>query len=250
MLKKSLLILALTSMVSMISAQSLQFENNGVAFANNEVYICDQTPNEFGEMTAELQIRNLTANDMDVVVEKEYVQIVEGTSNYFCWGLCNDASVMIGRPYGIAANAVSGPGEFSIHYQVDPTYSGDEENYLAGTSVVKFYAYPVDNPDDRTCLNVWFAWNATDVVENTISFGQAYPNPASNLVQFDLRSSGNTNVKAVVYNLLGQEVKSVVANSGQGSIKIDASDMQSGIYFCSFFVNDEVLKTEKFIIKK
>ena len=54
----------------------------------------------------------------------------------------------------------------------------------------------------------------------------------------------------MVYNLLGQEVKSTVVNGTQGKVVITLDDFQSGIYFCSFFMDGEMVKTEKFIVKK
>ena len=71
-----------------VSAQSLQFEMDGRVFANNEVYVCEATPTSWGEIELKMQLRNLTDKQLNVVVEKEYVKIVDGTTNTFCWGLC------------------------------------------------------------------------------------------------------------------------------------------------------------------
>lgn len=248
MLKKSLLILALTSLVGMISAQTLQLQYNGEVIANNSKIIYDDAPTGWGLMEFEMELTNLTDDFVHVIMEKEHVQIVEGTENYFCWGSCFEPGVMISeRPVELAPNTTSGPGMLSVHYNLDPTYSGDPDNYPAGTTIVKYYFYTIENPDDKLCVEVWFAYNATDVAESNISLGQAYPNPATNQVQFDV-NTGNSSVTAVVYNLLGQEMKSVV--SSRDRISIDVNDMQPGVYFCSFFVNDEVIKTEKFIVKR
>ena len=251
MSRNTLLTLILSAWVGLVSAQSLQFVYDGTALANNDIIVCEEAPNAFGEMGVNIQIQNLTSYDIPVIVEKEYVQIVEGTSNYFCWGLCLTPETMVSpRPVTLEGNAISADGEFSIHYQVDPTFSGDPMEYLSGTSIIKFHAYPADDPDDRATLELWFAYNPTEVKDNLVSFGQAYPNPASSQVNFNLKGQGDDIVNAVVYNLLGQEVKSKMANGSQSRISIDLSDIQPGIYFCSFFVNNEVVKTEKFIVKK
>lgn len=257
MLKKSLLFLVLTSIVGILSAQSLQFgslneDGEFQAYANNTKIVCETAPSSIGEMVLEdVAIKNTTSSTIDVVVEKEEVQLVEGTETSICWGLgCYSADVYITRPYPMDGGVTSSFGQLSFHYQVDPTYSGDPNECIPGTTIVKYYTYPFDNPEDKSCLEVWFVYNATNVVENTIDFGQAYPNPASNQVYFDVKSNDGSSIKAVVYNLLGQEVKSIVANGLQSKIKIDLNDVQPGIYFCSFYANDEVLKTEKFIVKK
>mgnify|MGYP002859978121 CR=1 FL=1 len=250
-MKKIVFTLMFMAVMGLMSAQSLQFEWDGTVYANNEVIICDVEPNEWGEMVQEMQIRNLTDETLSVLVEKEHIQIVEGTENSFCWGNCFTPEVFIStRPVEVEGNTVSDPGMLSFHYQVDPTYSGDPSNCIAGTTIVKYYAYPSDNPDDRVCLEIWFAYNATNVAESTISVGQAYPNPASTQVNFDFKAAGNADINAVVYNLLGQEVKSQFINTHEGRVSIAVNDLQPGIYFCGFQANGKVMKTEKFIVKR
>ena len=249
MLRKSLLFIALTAFVGYVSAQTLQFEYQGAALANNEKIIFEEAPSAIGEMVLEMNIHNLSDQAVEVTVEKELIKVVEGTENSFCWGQCFGPDVFTSRPpVPMEPNSVSADGALSFHYQVDPTYSGDPDACLPGTTIIKYYAYTTSDPDNKVCVEVWFAYNATEIAENSIDFGHAYPNPASTQVSFDLR--GNGIVNAVVYNLLGQEVKSMVVNASQSKVNFDLSDMQPGIYFCSFIVNDEVLKTEKFIVKK
>ena len=250
MLRKSLLTIILAAVVGFVSAQSLQFEYNGVALANNEKVICDVEPSVTGEMVLEMAIRNLTGEALEVAVEKEVISAVTGTENSFCWGLCFGPDVTLSRPVTVEANSASAPGMLSFHYQVDPTYSGDPAECLPGTTIVKYYAFSDSHPEEKICVEVWFAYNATNVAENVISFGHAYPNPAANQVSFDLKGQGGNIVNAVVYNLLGQEVKSAMVNGSHSRVSFDLSDVQPGIYFCSFFVNGEVQKTEKFIVKK
>lgn len=255
MFKKVLLTLTLTAMVGVIAAQSLQFgyydeSNTFHAYNNNAQITCNATPNEWGEMLMDAALKNLTGDEIEVIVEKEHIQIVEGTENSFCWGLCYLSTVFVSNPKPLGANAVSDDGALSFHYQVDPTYSGDPTQYLPGTTIVKYYAYPADNVDDRVALTVNFTYSAASVAESTVSMGHAYPNPASTQVNFDFRAYGNENVKVVVYNLLGQEVKSQLVGAYQNRVSIAVDDFQPGIYFCSFLVNDEVVKTEKFIVKR
>lgn len=249
MIRKSLLTLVLTAIVGMLCAQSLQFEHEGTVYANNEVIICDATPNEWGEIAMEISLRNLTSETIPVVVEKEHVQIVKGTENSFCWGSCFGPDVFISRPAKeLEGNSLSMPGDLSFHYQIDPTYEGDPENFISGTTCVKYYAYPQSNPEDRVCIVVWFAYNAHGVDEATWNISPAYPNPASSTVNFNINHTGI--MQASVYNLLGQEVKSQMVMGGQNCINIAVDDLQPGIYFCRFTVNGEVMKTEKFIVKR
>ncbi|GAB5410377.1 MAG: hypothetical protein BalsKO_27420 [Balneolaceae bacterium] len=68
---------------------------------------------------------------------------------------------------------------------------------------------------------------------NTFKLSQNYPNPfnPSTNISFELPSSGEVDLK--VYNLLGQEVATLVnhrMNSGSHTIKFDASRLASGVY--------------------
>ena len=141
MIKKSIFTLVFMAVIGWVSAQSLQFEMDGRVFANNEVYICEDAPTSWGEIELKMQLRNLTDRQIDVVVEKEYVKIVDGTSNTFCWGSCLGPEAFTTRPKTMEPNAVSVDGDLSFHYQVDPNYSDDETSYIVGTSVIKYYAY-------------------------------------------------------------------------------------------------------------
>lgn len=251
MTKKTILTLAFMALVACLSAQTLQFEFDGHVFANNEVYICTSEPNEIGEMAQDMQIRNLTNETIPVVVRKEEVQMVDGTENSFCWaGLCMPATTFESRPWPMEGGAVSMIGELSFHHQIDPTYSGNPVNFLIGTSIVRYYAYSADDQDNTVCLEVWFAYGAEDVDENMVSFGHAYPNPATSQVRFDYQLSGEGNASVSVYNLMGQEVMNQQLGAMQGQAVLSVADLTDGIYFCTMKVNGRAVKTEKFVVKK
>lgn len=250
-MKKTFFTLILLAATSFISAQSLRFEWEDVVYANNDIVICNASPNDWGEMVMEMGIRNLTNETIPVVVEKEHYKIVEGTQNSFCWGLCFSPDVFVSRPAkDLEGNTLSAPGELSFHYQVDPYYSGDSTSFLPGTTIVRYYAYPQDNPEDKVCLEVWFAYKANSVNESVLNLSLAYPNPATDMVHFDYSSNNGSVMNAVVYNLLGQEVKSQLVSGSHGSINIAVDDLQPGIYFCSILVDNMAVKTEKFIVKR
>lgn len=250
MIKKSILTLVFMAVIGWVSAQSLQFEMDGRVFANNEVYVCEDTPTSWGEIELKMQLRNLTNNQLEVVVEKEYVKIVDGTTNTFCWGSCLGPEAFITRPMTMEPNALSADGDLSFHYQVDPNYSDDESSYIVGTSVIKYYAYLADNTDDKVCIEIWFGYGASGIDENKISFGHAYPNPASSMVHFNYQLPATGNVSVSVYNLLGQEVLIQQLDGMEGQASLSVADLTDGIYFCNLKVNGRAVKTEKFVVKK
>jgi hypothetical protein len=79
------------------------------------------------------------------------------------------------------------------------------------------------------------------VTPNQFELSQNYPNPfnPSTTIKFKLPEAGN--VKLSVYNLLGQEVKTIVTGfraAGSYSINFDASSLSSGIYLYRIEANN------------
>lgn len=84
------------------------------------------------------------------------------------------------------------------------------------------------------------------------SLSQNYPNPfnPSTKINFALPTSGHVTVK--VYNLIGQEVASLIngnLNAGYHSVNFNGESLSSGIYFYTIKTNDYV-ETKKMILMK
>ena len=240
MFKKALLTLSFMAVIGMITAQSLQFEYEGTVYEEGQTIVCEYDDDMLEYNKKEIHIRNLTDEQQDVIVEKEVIEHLNGTQNYFCWGNCYIPTTIVSDPNPVAANSLS-TDDLSFHFLYDEG--------IVGRTSVRIYAHTRSNPDERISV-VFVADNVTNTTENFLGLGHAYPNPASSQVHFDLRSDNNSNINVVVYNLLGQEVKSQIVNGTQNRVNIAVDDLQPGIYFCSFQINNEVVKTEKFIVKR
>ena len=239
MFKRSLLTLALLAMVGMVSAQTIQFEYDGTVYEDGQTVICpfDEV---WGEYLLEMHIKNLTDTDKNIIVEKQLISEMAGVSVYFCWGSCFGDEVTVSRPVNVPAGALS-TEELSFHFQFSEGITGIAE--------ANYYAYDIDDPENRISLHLR-AGHGANVTENTISTGHAYPNPATTQVHFDLKGNGGSDMQVVVYNLLGQEIKSQLVSGNQSRVNIAVDDLQPGIYFCRFQVNNVVMNTEKFIVKR
>ena len=236
-MKKAFFTLALLAVVTLLSAQTMQFEHDGYVYENGETIISPYNE-AFGEYVLELNIRNLTNDDMDIIVEQDILEGADGIMMQLCWGLCMVGNEhLVSNPVLVAAQTLS-VDIVSLHC-----------SFLEGeTGVVKaiYHAYDENNPDSKISLTVLYGQTA-NVAETSFNLGQAYPNPATSQVNFDLQSSDN--VEVVVYNLLGQEVKSQLVSAHQSRVNIPVDDLQAGIYFCRFTINGAVVRTEKFIVK-
>jgi len=135
----------------------------------------------------------------------------------------------------------------SLGYTTEPAGYGDFAyrvrfiNQAGDREFVQPYSAPVDewslveNKEDQwesEPMYVGIDENGTEVA--TYSLSQNYPNPfnPSTQINFSLASNGLVSLK--IYNILGQEVATLInreMTSGVHSFNFDASKLTSGIYF-------------------
>ena len=85
-----------------------------------------------------------------------------------------------------------------------------------------------------------------ELTSNFIS--KAYPNPASDFVSFDFNFSPSSKAGIKLHNMLGSEIMYYELTSSNNKITLPIGSLIDGVYFWSFIVNDEVVKTERLII--
>ena len=242
MMKKGIFTLILMAVIGCVSAQTLQFELDGNVFYDGETIECTNDEYGYGEYIQHMQVRNLTSQPMNVLIEQEIVQDLEGVIKTFCWGMCYGPDTYVSPdPQEIAAGSLN-TDELSFH----ALYPED----VFGDVIVKYYAYEERTPDQRVSIIVRFRKSGVGVVENThtMTMGQAYPNPATNTVSFNYSFNGN--LCAVVYNLVGQEVMRQELNANDGQLSFSVADLQGGIYFCTMLVDGRAVSTQKFVVKR
>ena len=244
MIKRSIFTLMFLAVMGWVSAQSLQFEWDGHVYAEGETIECTNDEYGYGELIQHMQLRNATSNDLNVIVKKEVVENLEGVSNYFCWGMCFGPDTYVSpNPVAIPANSITAEADLSFHAMFDENVFGKVQ--------VRYSAYDERHPEDAVTINVVFHRSGEGIHEvSTVRFGQAYPNPASSVVNFDYNINASDRASVSVYNLLGQEVKSQQVNGMQGHLSVSVADLNEGIYFCKLFVNGCAVSTEKFVVKK
>ena len=138
-------------------------------------------------------------------------------------------------------------GNHSYHNLSDPlrTYyimTGSTFDALSGVMYYSFGNYKLVPRNDDDFVGFTTDVNEGEEIPTEYSLSQNYPNPfnPSTTIQYSLPEAGDVVFK--IYNLLGQEVRTVFNNvtqsAGTHSVVISASDLPSGIYFYSFRVND------------
>lgn len=75
-----------------------------------------------------------------------------------------------------------------------------------------------------------------------------YPNPFSGDAVIKLSSSLDEKAELIIYNTLGEIVKSIPVSTGSEAVRLDRSGIDAGIYFCTLVIKGNKIATEKMII--
>jgi len=109
--------------------------------------------------------------------------------------------------------------------------------FIVGTSV------SLMAKDNRTGEEIFLFRN------DRLAVSQLYPNPASDFVQIDVKSNGNIqDLKLVIFNIIGQEVKTVTLDVNEKSQRINLKDLNPGMYPYQLVLDGRSLVTKKLII--
>jgi hypothetical protein len=85
-----------------------------------------------------------------------------------------------------------------------------------------------------------------------ITISQNYPNPFSSSTTIDMELQETEIMTVKVYDTIGRHVRTVFdgnMESGSQTMEIDGSNLSSGIYFCRFVMEDEVITQKMTFIK-
>jgi len=221
-------------------AQSLSLSDSAGPIANNS-NVLRQGHNMDDEILCHVFVRNSTANPIDVVVKKVEINVVPGTMNTFCWGLCYPPNVFVSPPFTLNGNTTDSV-DFSGHF--NPLT-------LTGTSVIRYVFYNSANPSDSVCVNV--SYDALYVGINNPAprnmLSGAYPNPANNAVNFDYSLNSDNSGSVIIRNLVGSIVKQSMLTGTTGKLSVLTGDLPEGIYFYSLDVDGKSMLTRKLIIR-
>jgi hypothetical protein len=207
----------------------------------NPTTIVNGTADEFLLQTS-FDIKNNTDQTLYVKVRRNELEIVEGTLNYFCWHQCYTPNTSI-SPTGIEI----APGESVPNFYAD--YQPFENE---GSSFVEYCFFDDNNTDTETCVTIEFRVGASLSVQEPvhIDLGYPQPNPAvdQTFIPFELKTQ-NKGASLVIYNLLGSEIKRQAVTGISGNIELQVSDLQSGLYIYSFFNGNELLSSNRLVVR-
>ena len=245
-MKKLLLSLILMIFAAQLSAQSLAFKYEGETVEAGTTINIVSDLNPSMEMQFDIHVINTTDADINVVAQMEDLT---GTGmTYLCWGTC----FMPGTFEAKNVVTAGSEGVFNGHVMFVDANSG--EVLPVGTEVKMVYTFFDErNPEEKYTFNVNFKYQPESIVDYNSAdiFSNAYPNPANNTVSFDYNMPYDVNSASVaIYNMMGQEVVRQDLNLGGSRLDINVSDLNEGVYFYSLIVNNQTVKTNKFVVSR
>ncbi len=225
-------------------AQTLSIYYQGELLTNGqEVTISDELNEDpFHEMIAHAQVKNNTDRAVFAKVKRITYQAIEGTENQFCWSECYAPFIDVSpTALAIPENEMTSEGVFSGHYI---------PNVKPGTTIIGYTFFIEGDENDSVTFVVNFKVEAVGLADKkeTISMSNAYPNPASSMVYFDINLG--TDARLVIQNLLGQPLFEQPIEQGTRRLSIPLNELREGIYFYTLYVGNKSIVSKKLVIKR
>jgi plastocyanin len=143
-------------------------------------------------------------------------------------------------------DTVEWQGNFGFHPLSSTTVPAGATGWHSASGSVFDYVVPVPGPYNYTCdahgpaMSGSFTATPSGVGEGEASLNPAkyqlqqnYPNPFNPATEIGYAVAGAGNVKLVVYNLIGQEMATLVdekKSAGSYRVRFEASGLASGVY--------------------
>lgn len=193
-----------------------------------------------------------TTGAMTIELRRIERQIISGSYDYLCWGTTCFGSYNAGDTvdWYVDDRAVVNPGDTAGGTGL-VVYLQPNDN--VGTAVYEYLFYNQENPSESASTFVkWSISQLTDIndIAKAIQKMDVYPNPATNQFTVDL----NTGIKAanqqiIIRDMLGKIVRRENISSLQETFRFSTENLNKGVYFISYVLNGEVLKTNKLVVR-
>ena len=182
------------------------------------------------------------SEEVDNIYLTKYVLAeVPGSTNLFCiGGACYDSQ-------SSSTPLVLQPGESSNSQQFHLLYNPGETE---GTTTVKYIFY-TSRYSDSVTVNYIYGNVGVEEAELLVNSLTAYPNPATSSVTmaYDLSGFRAGSARLVITNLVGSKVAVHSLNGTSGKVRMDISNLDSGIYFYSIEADGKIVSTKKLIVR-
>lgn len=236
----------LYSLLLLLSISSVSFAQGSFTISDHDpdVYV-PADPSDF-LVDYKNRVNNVTSNDIIAQVERTIIQRQTGHNLAVCWGITctfdTSMTITIPSPYDtVLANNYNS----TLKGQVYPQGN-------AGMSEVKYCVFDTANMADSACVTVMFdifvGFNELNKTKGVV--GQAYPNPSNTTTSFGYDLSPNIEKREVhLYNAAGILIDRDQLPYHNGVHRLRSSELEAGMYICTFIGDGEVIATRKFLVQ-
>ena len=242
-MKKIILTVSITSaLVGFINAQSFQVLDKitGATISGTTITVNGTTAD--GDIVGKVNVINNSGVSKSVKITRNVISAVAGTTNSFCWGINCYGPTTTTSPVPAIITAGAIDSSLLAHYAPNAT---------AGTTTIRYRFFDVSNFSDSVNVTINYVVIPSGINELSEMgiISNAYPNPATSFfsIKYDINEFAQKG-KIEMYDMLGKNVKEIILTDKQGISKINVSDMNSGIYFYTFIVDNKEIATKKIVI--
>lgn len=195
-------------------------------------------------IVAEVLVHNEGLSTIEVKVRKENIHLVPGAMDTYCF-----ASQCYGSEVPVSVHSVHiDPGMYDSTFYGDYYPLGNE-----GTSIFRYTFFNVADTTDTVSVTIRYSGtlNVPVIDKPAPGVSNAYPNPASDRVSFDYFPVNSEGTRLmVIRDMAGRLVRESIIPSDGGTLEIDLSDIENGIYFYSLIQGNKLVLTRKLVVKK
>ncbi len=222
-----------------VFSQTLQlYTENNTLLNYGDTITLTGTP-QTSELSISLKVKNTSSSNVQVWCIKEYVSVISGTSNTFCWAnTCFPPTTFSSPNMWLYPDTMT--DGFSAHYY---------PNNNIGVSIIK-YTFHVVHGDTAWIIIKFIIPTTINGNYVTSKLFNPFPNPASSNVTVPVYLPSVKNAVLEVYDVCGKIKNKILVQSNSSLVNIPVSSYPEGIYFVQLHVNGIIAGTEKFVVKR
>lgn len=244
-----LLVITLLLSFTKVHGQSFALTDGQNPISNGQV-IEVLTPLDAASVRFYVYLINVSNETKLVKVKKTELEVVPNTFNSFCWAAsCFPPDVFVSPdPLELTPADTTTSDDFYGEY-----FPQNQQ----GTTKIRYTFFDRRNELDSISVIVHYIAGGTGIPGQNVAswaiISPPYPNPASNVVSFDINLPSflaATGAELIIRNMLGSIILMQSINNS-GVVQLQVSTLREGIYFYSL-VNPagKPLHTGKLIIKR
>jgi hypothetical protein len=187
---------------------------------------------------------NNSSSSVTVKVLKTIILLNDpGATMYFC----TDQNCYSPTQNLSLATTMTAGGAFDLTTDLNP-------NGVAGIAQVRYTVINQSNTSDTSYFEIVYnVTNGPAGVKNNVtakpSLADPMPNPASSVFSMDYKlGNSGAPAKLVIYNMLGENVLETSVTDSEGTIRLDVSGLEAGVYFCSLESAGKVFATRRVVV--